>query len=116
MVDRHRACRHFDLGDIAAVTPEMADVDQSNRRSDDHLCRDLRGHVPAVAHGTPVVFLLAFALSEHDAPVAAVSQCAHLGCLRRQHLFYGVTDLLVHRHDSRPGDAARSSDHRADAK
>ena len=59
VVDRHRARRHADLGDSALAASEMADVDQSLRRGDDALRRDLRRAVSAVAPGPAVVLLLA---------------------------------------------------------
>ena len=65
------------------------------------------GTVSAPAPGTPVVLLLAPALSEHDAAVAAVPQCAGVGRVCRQHVFHGVADVLVHGHDSRLGHAPR---------
>ena len=48
-----------------------------------------------------------FPYPEHDGPVAAVPQPAHLGRVRGLHLRHGVGALLVHRARARPGDAAR---------
>ena len=59
LVDRHRPRRHADLGDSGAAASEVADVDQPHRRGDDDFRRDVRGHVSALAPGTPVVLLLA---------------------------------------------------------
>ena len=111
LVDRHRPRRHADLRYPAADAPEMAHVDQPPGRGHDHLRRDVRRHVPAAAPGPALVLLLAAALPQHDGPVAAVPQRPGLGRVRRQHLFHGVADLLVHGHDPRPGHAARPRDH-----
>ena len=65
------------------------------------------GTVSAPAPGPAVVLLLAVALSEHDAAVAAVPQRPGVGRVRGQHVFHRVADVLVHGHDSGPGHAAR---------
>ena len=108
LVDRHRPRGHVDFGDPAAAAPKVANLDQSHRRSHDDLRPDVRGHVSAAAPGTALVLLLAAAISQHDAVVAAVPQRAGVGCFRGQHLLSGVVAVLVHGHDSGPGHAPRS--------
>ena len=107
LVDRDRSCRHVDLRHLVAVAPAVADFHQPHCRSDDHLRRDVRRAVSVVAPGPALVLLLAVAISEHHAALAAVPQRAGLGRVRGQHLLHRLADLLVHGHDSRPGDAAR---------
>ncbi len=105
LVDRHRPRRYADLGDPAAAQAGLADVDQPVRRGDDPLRRGLRRAVPAVAPGPALGLLLAAAVSQHDGPLAAVAQPAHLGRLRRLDLRHGVAAVLVRRPDPRPGHA-----------
>ena len=109
LVDRHRPRRHADLRDPAALQAAVAHVDQPLRRSDDdlrgHVRRDLPGlpHRPSVARG-----VLAVPVSQHDGPVAAVPQPAHLGRLRGLDLRHGVGGVLVRRPDPRLRDDAGS--------
>ena len=61
------------------------------------------GAVPAVPPRPAVVLLLADPVPVDDGRLAAVSQPADLGFLRRRHLLHRLADLLVPGHDSRPG-------------
>ena len=108
LVGRHRPRRDVYQRVSAAAAAGLAHLDQSIRRSDDALRRRVRRHVPAAAPGPAVGVLLADAVSEHDAALAAVPQPAGVGRVRGQHLCDGVADVLVCRPDSGSGDAARS--------
>ena len=109
LVDRHRPRRHADLGDSAALQAAVAHVDQPLRRSDDDLRRHVRGDLPGLPHRPSVARgLLAVPVSQHDGPVAAVPQPAHLGRVRRLDLRHGLGRVLVRRPHPRPGDDARS--------
>src|SRR5215475_8649705 len=107
MVDRDRACGHADLGDPVVAQSEVAHLDQSLRRGDDDLRRDVRRNVSAAAPGPSVAVLLALSLSEHHERAAAIPQPASLGRLRGFDLLHGFAALLVRRLDSRSGDATR---------
>jgi hypothetical protein len=109
LVDRHRPRRHANLGDSAAVQAAVAHVDQPLRRSDDDFRGDVRGDLPGVPHRPSVARrLLAVPVPERDGPVAAVQEPADLGRVRGFDLRHRLDRVLVHRHDSRHGDAARS--------
>ena len=107
-MDRHRSCRHVDLGHSAAVASRMANVDQPVRRSDDLIRRGLRGSVSALAHGSAMVLLLDVSLPQHDESLAAISQPAGLGRVCGVDLFHRLAAVLVHRPRARHGHAARS--------
>ena len=65
------------------------------------------GIFPLFHTGRPWLRLLAVPVSEHDGPLAAVPQPAHLGRLRGLDLRDRLAALLVRRPDPRPRDAAR---------
>ena len=65
------------------------------------------GMFPLLAHGPPLVLLLADAVSQHDGAVAAVAEPLGLGRLRGLDLRDGLAPVLVRRPDPRPGDPAR---------
>ena len=91
-----------------SAAPEVAHFDQPLRRSDDDLCRDVRGNVPAAAHGAAVAFLLPDAVPEPDVAVAAVPQPAGVGRIRGIDVLHSFAAVLVRGVDSGPCDAARS--------
>ena len=66
------------------------------------------GLFPLLHLGRPWFFYWLLPYPNTMRSVAAVSQRPGLGRVRRQHLFHGVAAVLVHGHDPRPGDAARS--------
>jgi hypothetical protein len=78
-------------------------------RSDDAFCRCVRRHVSAAASGPSVGCVLAAAVSEHDAALAAVPQPAGVGRLCGFDIRNRFAALLVRRFDPRSGDDARSS-------
>ena len=109
LVDRHRPRRHAHLRDSAALQAAVAHVDQPLRRSDDDLRRHVRGDLPDLPHRPSVAGgLLAVPVSQHDGPVAAVPQPAHLGRVRGLDLRHRLGGVLVRRPHPRPGDDARS--------
>src|SRR5207248_2865850 len=108
VVDRHWPRGNANLRDPLAPASEVAHLDQPSGRSDDHLCRHVRGTVSALAPWPALVLLFPASLSQHDGTLAAISQRAGLGRFRRQYLFYGVAAVLVHGHDPRSGDPSRS--------
>src|SRR5581483_10987531 len=107
LVDRNRTCRHADLGDPAVAPAEMAQFHQPLRRGDDDFRRHVRWTLPAAASRAPVVFLLAFPISEYDGYPAAVQESAGVGRLRGFHVFHGLPAVLVRGPHSRPRHAAR---------
>ena len=97
LVDRHRPCRHFDLGDSALAQARLADLDQPIRRGDDAVRRRVRGLVSALAPGAALALLLADSLSQHDGALAAVAQPLGLGRVCRIDLCHRFTLVLVRR-------------------
>ena len=87
----------------------MADQHQPLRRGDDAFRRRVRRDVSSVAPGPAVFFLLAGAVSQRDAAVAAVPQPAGLGCFRGVDVCHGLAGLLVRGADPRPCFYARPS-------
>ena len=67
--------------DAADHAPALACVDQSLRRDDDDVRGSIAGPVSDPASRQAAIFLLAGAISEHHAAVAAVAQRAGLGFL-----------------------------------
>ena len=110
LVDRNRPRGHADLGDPAAAAAEMADFDQSLRRSHDAVRGLLRGALSDPAPGPSLAGLLAVSVPEHDVALAAVPQPAHLGRVRGVDVRHGVAAVLVRRIDSRSGHASRPVD------
>src|SRR5262249_9187292 len=106
LVDRDRARRDFDLGDTVAVTPAVADLDQSLRRSDDVVRGCMCGPLSVVAHRAAVAGLLAVSLPEHDGCVAPVQESADLGRVRGFDLRHSFSLVLVCWIDTRSGYAA----------
>ncbi len=66
------------------------------------------GLFPLLHLGRPWFFYWLLPYPNTMAPVAAVPQRPGVGRVRGQHVFHRVAVVLVHGHDSRPGDAARS--------
>ena len=67
----------------------------------------IAGPVPDLPSRAPALFLLARALSGHDAGLAAMAQRAHLGLLGDHQLSHLFDHLLVCRRPARSRDAAR---------
>ncbi len=88
----------------------VAQFHQPFRRSHDAVCRGLRRNLSRHPRRTSVAGLLAVSLSQHHGRVAAIPQPAHVGRFRGLHLRHDFGAVLVHRPDSRHGDAARSRD------
>src|SRR5258706_8371140 len=86
----------------------MAHQYQSIRGGDDAVCGGMRWAVSADAPGPGAEVLLHPALSEHDEPLAAVSQPAGVGCVCGGDVFDDLAAVLVHRAGSRSGDVAGS--------
>ena len=74
-----------------------------------HFRGRVRGHLPVVSYRPSLARrLLAVPDSEHiSAHVAELSQPARMGRVRSQHVRHGFHSVLVHRPDSRSGDAPR---------
>src|SRR3954471_18784848 len=68
----------------------------------------MRGNVSAAAPRTPLVVLLAAAISGHHGPLAAVPQPAGMGCVRCGNVFYRFSSVLVFRAVARSRSGARS--------
>src|SRR5437764_13745805 len=81
LVDWNWPRRNFDLGNPAAVTTKVANVDQSLCRSHDLVCSRAGRHVSAHAPRTAMAGLLAVSLSEHDGHLASISQSFDVGRL-----------------------------------
>src|SRR6476646_6048403 len=62
MVGRYRSRRNTDLGDPLVVPPGLENRCEPCGGSDDHLCGNVRGPVPDLAHGPCVDGLLRNAL------------------------------------------------------
>ena len=107
VVDRYRPCRDADLGDSASVQAGLAQLDQPFRRGDDDFRGGLRRPVPADPRRTSVAGILAVPVSKHDELLAAVPLAAAVGRVRGFNVRDHLGGVLVHRNDSRPGDAAR---------
>ena len=97
----------LDFGVFAADAPAVAYLHQPICRGDDDFCSDVRGDVPASAHGATVDVLLHDAVSQSHVAVAAISQSFSMGRLRGVHVFHRFPPILVCGAYSRSGDAAR---------
>ena len=107
LVDRHRQCRHPDFVHAAVDAAEVARLDQPFRRGDDAVRGEHRRHFSDHPSRAADVFLLAHALSQYDACVAAMAQRADLGFLGDPELFLVLDPVLVCRPHSRPRHPAR---------
>src|SRR6202050_96307 len=76
-------------------------------RCHDDLRRGLRRHVSSSPYGPALDVLLPSSLPQRHVDVAAVSQSACLGRLRRVHVCHGIATVLVRRNDSRLSDPPR---------
>ena len=114
LVDRYRSRRHADLGHSAAVEANLAQFHQPLRRGHDAVCRGLRRHVPAAAHGPSLAGLLDVPLSQQHGSVAAVPQSAGVGRLRGFDLRHHLSGVLVCRPGSGFCDHARKGQPSAD--
>ena len=107
LVDRYRACRHADFSHLVAAAPGMAHLDQPLCRGHDAFCRRLCWPLSALPSGASLVVLLAVSVSQYHGRLAAVSQPACLGRLRRLDLCHRLLPVLVCGLDPGPGNAAR---------
>src|SRR5690606_15710751 len=93
-------CRDADLGHPPAHPHGVAHLDRAVRRGDDDLRDRERGTLPAAAPRATLLLLLADPVPGAVRGVAAVSQPAGMGLLRRRDVRDGLVDVLV------PGDGA----------
>ena len=107
-LDRNRTRRNIDLGHPFPYPPEVAHLHQPLGRSDDHLCRDLRGYLSRVPRRSRLDGLVSCPDSQCQRDLAKLSQPPSLGRFCGVHLLHGLPNILVPRPDSRPGIVARS--------
>ena len=107
VVDRYRPRRNADLRHSAAAQSAVAQLHQPVRRSHDAVCRGLRRHVPAAAHGPSLDFLLDVPVSQRHGHSAAIPQPAGVGRVRGLDIRHGLAAVLVRRTAARSRHAAR---------
>src|SRR5207249_3445254 len=109
LVDRNRACGHFDFGDSPPSASGMAPIHQPLCGGHDAVCGHVRGPVSADSSWPAMVLLLDCALPEHDGALAAMEESAGLGHVCGRHVFHDFSGVLVHRFDSGSCDVSRQS-------
>ena len=109
ILDRYRSRRNAHLGDSAAVSPAVENLDQPLRRSHDHLRGHVRRHVSRDTHGASLGCVLYLPLSESArALMGQLPLPPGLGRGGHQHILDRVALLLVPGDDSRSGHLTRS--------
>ena len=108
LVGGNRARWHVHLRDFAFAFPAVAHGHQPFHGGDDSVCRVLRRSDAVASSRAAMGFLLATAISRHDAPLAAIPQSAGVGRFCSRYLFHDLIVVLVSRPGSRFGDSPRS--------
>src|ERR1700730_9413664 len=96
-LDRYRARWHADLRDSVSAAPEMADINQSLRRSDDAFRGDVRRHLPRRARWPCLDGVVSRPGPEQLRDLAELPQPADVGRVRGLNLFHRLGFVLVHR-------------------